>query len=112
MTFLPSKSEDADHSNISKAISPQVEENRAFKKVKHVFEIKIKELKNIPILDKLIKDINNDKTAISTLSHKKSKVQKDYIQNVAVKYSFPLDDDEVFQSDYIQLNSDSLTENN
>lgn len=32
----------------------------------------------------------------------------DYIQNVAVKYSFPLDDDEIYQSDYIQLNSEAL----
>ena len=32
-------------------------DNRAFKKVKHTFEIQVKELKNIPILDKLIKDL-------------------------------------------------------
>jgi hypothetical protein len=29
---------------------------RPFNQVKHVFEIKVKELKNIPILDKMIKD--------------------------------------------------------
>jgi len=32
-------------------------DNRAYKKVKHTFEIQVKELKNIPILDKLIKDV-------------------------------------------------------
>jgi hypothetical protein len=32
-------------------------DSRPFKKVKHTFEIQVKELKNIPILDKLIKDI-------------------------------------------------------
>ena len=31
---------------------------------------------------------------------------------MAVKYSFPLDEDEVFQSDFIQLNSDVLSEFN
>lgn len=31
-----------------------------------------------------------------------------YIQNVAVKYSFPLDEDEVLESDYLQLNKDAL----
>lgn len=32
-----------------------------------------------------------------------------YIQNVAVKYSFPLDEDEILESDYLQLNSEALT---
>ena len=31
-----------------------------------------------------------------------------YIQNVAVKYSFPLDEDEILESDYLQLNKESL----
>lgn len=31
-----------------------------------------------------------------------------YIQNVAVKYSFPLDEDEILESDYLQLNKDAL----
>ena len=31
-----------------------------------------------------------------------------YIQNVAVKYSFPLDEDEVLESDYLQLNKEVL----
>ena len=31
-----------------------------------------------------------------------------YIQNVAVKYSFPLDEDEVLESDYLQLNKEAL----
>jgi len=32
-------------------------DSRPYKKVKHTFEIQVKELKNIPILDKLIKDV-------------------------------------------------------
>lgn len=32
--------------------------NRPYKKVKHTFAIQVKELKNIPILDKIIKDLN------------------------------------------------------
>jgi hypothetical protein len=35
-------------------------------------------------------------------------VAADYIQNVAVKYSFPLDEDEILESDYIKLNKISL----
>jgi hypothetical protein len=31
-----------------------------------------------------------------------------YIQNVAVKYSFPLDEDEILESDYLQLNKEAL----
>ena len=37
----------------------------------------------------------------------KSQANK-YIQNVAVKYSFPLDEDEILESDYLQLNKDAL----
>ena len=40
----------------SKAIV--LDEARPYRKLKHIFEIQVKELKNIPILDKLIKDIN------------------------------------------------------
>lgn len=32
-------------------------DSRPYKKLKHTFEIQVKELKNIPILDKLIKDV-------------------------------------------------------
>jgi hypothetical protein len=35
----------------------ELKDTREFRKVKHTFEIQVKELKNIPILDKLIKDI-------------------------------------------------------
>lgn len=31
-----------------------------------------------------------------------------YIQNAAVKYSFPLDEDEILESDYLQLNKEAL----
>ena len=40
---------------------------------------------------------------------KQAKTQANkYIQNVAVKYSFPLDEDEVLESDYLQLNKEAL----
>jgi hypothetical protein len=69
------------------------------------------------VLDKLIKDLNaieGSKTQHSKQPHaiKKDHTHNRYIQNVAVKYSFPLDEDEVFQSDFIQLNSDVLHELN
>ena len=37
----------------------QTDADKPFKQLKHVFEIKVKELKNIPILDKLIRDSNS-----------------------------------------------------
>lgn len=43
---------------------------------------------------------------------KKDHIKSKYIQNVAVKYSFPLDEDETFQSDFLQLNSEALSEQN
>lgn len=88
---------------------------RPYRKLKHIFEIQVKELKNIPILDKLIKDLSAIETSKSqhTKQPHKKKDQARYIQNVAVKYSFPLDEgDEIFQSDFIQLNSEVLHELN
>lgn len=35
-----------------------------------------------------------------------------YIQNAAVKYGFPLDEDEILESDYLQLNKENLEFNN
>lgn len=43
---------------------------------------------------------------------KKDQIKSKYIQNVAVKYSFPLDEDEMFQSDFLQLNNEALSETN
>jgi len=41
----------------------------------------------------------------SSIDPKKQKIAKShankYIQNVAVKYSFPLDEDEILESDYL-----------
>lgn len=110
MTFADKKTE-SDEEDITKV------DNRPFKKLKHIFEIQVKELKNIPILDKLIKDLNSlesSKTQHSTkhTQKKDQQAKSRYIQNVAVKYSFPLDEDEIFQSDFIQLNSDTLHELN
>lgn len=47
-------------------------DNRPYNKVKHIFEIKIKELKNIPILDKLIKDISRNELASNTTYNDRS----------------------------------------
>jgi len=40
----------------------------------------------------------------------KDQEKNKYIQNVAVKYGFPLDDEEILESDYLQLNDDALEE--
>jgi len=44
----------------------------------------------------------------SKLSKQAKQQQNKYIQNVAVKYSFPLDEDEILESDYLQLNREQL----
>ena len=83
---------------------------KPYKQIKHIFEIKVKELKNIPVLNKFISQTNRD----NSISHdpKSDKIARaqanKYIQNVAVKYSFPLDEDEILESDYLQLNKDAL----
>ena len=81
---------------------------KPYQQVKHVFSINVKELKNIPILAKFIKDARDYETATFT-GAKTENVEEDpeetgsaYIQNVAVKYSFPLDEDEILESDYIR----------
>ena len=38
----------------------EVDQTREFKQYKHVFEITVKELKNIPILDKLVRDVTSN----------------------------------------------------
>jgi len=105
MTFADKVREDSE-SEVPPAAG---EDNRPYKKVKHVFEIQVRELKNIPVLDKLVKDISAvDYARTSKHSPVRKEAKSKYIQNVAVKYSFPLDEDEVFQSDFLQLNSDVL----
>lgn len=80
--------------------------------MKHVFSIDIKGLKNIPVLGKFIKDAK-DQQAVTLNSHKEEDVEDEdfvsssYIQNVAVKYSFPLDEDEILESDYIKKVQDT-----
>jgi hypothetical protein len=50
-------------------------------------------------------------SATGALSGPATKAQANkYIQNVAVKYSFPLDEDEILESDYLQLNKEALDE--
>lgn len=78
-----------------------------YHQVKHIFSIDVKQLKNIPVLGKFIKDAK-DLQAVSVGAHKEEDVEDEdfvsssYIQNVAVKYSFPLDEDEILESDYIK----------
>ena len=74
MTFVKKKTETGDEEDEAesensfnkKASKEHLEDNRPYKKIKHIFEIKVKELKNIPILDKLIKDISRNEIASST----------------------------------------------
>jgi hypothetical protein len=71
--------------------------------VKHTFDINIRELKNIPILTRFIresKDFENASRRRADTAEADS--DKNYIQNVSVKYSFPLDEDEILESDYIR----------
>ena len=110
MTFADKVRED---SSENESVPKAEEDNRPYKKVKHIFEIQVRELKNIPILDKLVKDLSGLETAkLSKHSPIRKETRTKYIQNVAVKYSFPLDEDEVFQSDFLQLNNDVLQELN
>lgn len=92
--------------------------NKVFKQLKHIFDIKVKELRNMPILQKFIRDSKECEQATwgksdddlkregsvegSVDEPSERNAHTDYIQNVAVKYSFPLDEDEVFESDFIR----------
>ena len=73
-----------------------------------MFSIEVKQLKNIPVLTKFIKDAKDLQNATLNAGHKEEDVEDEdfasssYIQNVAVKYSFPLDEDEILESDYIK----------
>lgn len=64
-------------------------------KIKHIFEINVKEIRNIPILKKILKDLNRgDKQS-------EAKQENKYIQDVYVKYIFPLDDEQIV-SDFLE----------
>ena len=64
-------------------------------KIKHIFEINVKEIRNIPILRKILKDLNRgDKQS-------ELKQENKYIQDVYVKYIFPLDDEQIV-SDFLE----------
>lgn len=71
-----------------------VESNKS-PKIKHIFEINVKEIRNIPILKKILKDLNRgDKQS-------EAKQENKYIQDVYVKYIFPLDDEQIV-SDFLE----------
>ena len=86
-----------------------------YHQVKHVFSIDIKQIKNIPVLSKFIREAKDLQLATMQTQRKEEDVDEDdqdfvsssYIQNVAVKYSFPLDEDEILESDYIKKVEDA-----
>ena len=65
-------------------------------KIKHIFEVNVKELKNVPILKMILKDLNRG------TKHSEEKAENKYIQDVFVKYIFPLDDEQIV-SDYLEF---------
>lgn len=66
-----------------------------FNKIKHIFEVKILELKNVPILSKILRELErNEKDDLG------KRMSGKYIQTVYVKYTFPCDD-EPLESDYL-----------
>jgi hypothetical protein len=72
----------------------------------------------MPVLNKFIcqsqnqAESNINQSSIFETDPRLQKIAKananKYIQNVAVKYSFPLDEDEILESDYLQLNREAL----
>jgi hypothetical protein len=84
-----------------KDYTEHIDEDRKFEhvktvKTKHIFEVNVKELKNVPILKMILKDLNRGDR------ESQSKAENKYIQNVFVKYIFPLDDEQIV-SDYIEF---------
>jgi len=89
--------------------------------VKHIFEVKVLEVKNIPVLNQLIRNqslyedskipLTKGNSPTKKAERKAIKEGKQYIRNVAVKYAFPLDDDETHESDYLQLIQERLEQN-
>lgn len=66
-------------------------------KIKHIFEVNVKELVNVVILRMILKDLSRG------TKHSESKSENKYIQDVFVKYIFPIDDEQIV-SDYIEFN--------
>lgn len=54
----------------------------------------------MPLLSKFIREAND----YERTTHRQNTLQSNYIQNVALKYTFPLDEDEIYESDYIKCN--------
>lgn len=81
-----------------------------YHQVKHVFSIDVKQIRNIPVLTKFIREARDLQMAtLGRAAVQEEDVDEEadflasaYIQNVAIKYSFPLDEDEVLESDYIK----------
>lgn len=73
---------------ISALNAPQTKQITEFNKIKHIFELKVLELKNVPILAKILKDV--ERVEKDQFNHKMS---SKYIQNIYIKYIFPLDDE-------------------
>ena len=59
--------------------SARQDENREYNTIKHVFEVKVKELKNIPVLNKLIREqgmYDDNRKVMSTNSPSKKSERK------------------------------------
>lgn len=88
-------------------LSDTEDPRQPYRQIKHIFEIKVQELKNIPILNKFICQMQNQSESLENqylnedMRKSKHLLSNKYIQNVAVKYSFPLDEDEILESDYL-----------
>ena len=68
----------------------------------------------MPLLNKFLCQLENQYEAAAPTNEDTRKaaylLENKYIQNVAVKYAFPLDEDEILESDYLQLNKTALDE--
>lgn len=67
--------------------------------IKHTFDINVTSLQQIPLLAKHVTQSQDHELSTQSLPQ-----SSNYIQTVAVKYSFPLDEDEIYESDYIKKN--------
>lgn len=59
----------------------------------------------MPLLNKFLCQLENQHEAAAPTNEDTRKasylLENKYIQNVAVKYAFPLDEDEILESDYL-----------
>lgn len=90
-TFTPQEDDD----DLIATLNPQSTKPKNPGKIKHIFEIKVNELKNIPILSKILRELERKER-----DDEGRPMNGKYIQTVYIKYTFPLDDSS-FESDYL-----------